>query len=238
MLDIENLRCGYGSMDAVHDLSLEVPSGKIVALLGPNGAGKTSTIMSVAGHVQVKAGRISFEGKDISLVPPHRRVELGIAVVPEGRRLFSDLSVKDNLVVGGYSLSKARANENRERVFAIFPRLQERVDQIASSLSGGEQQMLAMGRALMASPRLLMVDELSLGLMPKAIDACYSVLEKLRESGVTILLVEQSTERAIRVADIVCVMESGVVVWRGSASDAREDPRLIAAYLGIDPDRQ
>lgn len=238
MLEIEHLRCGYGNMDAVHDLSLEVPSGAIVALVGPNGAGKTSTIMSVAGHVRVKAGRISFEGKDISLIPASRRVHLGIAVVPEGRRLFSDLSVQENLAVGGYSLSKARAKENQERVFAIFPRLQERAGQIAGSLSGGEQQMLSMGRALMASPRLLMVDELSLGLMPKAIDACYAVIEKLRATGVTILLVEQSTERALKVADMVCVMESGIAVWRGSASEARTDPRLIAAYLGIDLHRQ
>lgn len=233
MLRLENLKCGYGGVDAVHELSLEVARGQIVALVGPNGAGKTSTIMAIAGHVKVKSGCIRFDGADISRVPACRRIGLGIALIPEGRRLFGDLTVRENLVVGGYSLPSRLAAENQEKVFELFPWLRERSQQLAGSLSGGEQQMLAIGRALMANPTLLLIDELSLGLMPKMIDVCYEAIHRLRVRGVTILLVEQSTERALSVAEKVCVMESGFMVWHGSGSEARGNPQLIEAYLGI-----
>jgi branched-chain amino acid transport system ATP-binding protein len=233
MLQLENLKCGYGSVDAVHDLSLEVASGQVVALVGPNGAGKTSTIMAIAGHVTVKSGCIRFDGSDISGVPAWRRIRLGIALVPEGRCLFGDLTVRENLVVGGYSLPIRHSAKNQETVFELFPILRERSEQLAGSLSGGEQQMLAIGRALMANPRLLLIDELSIGLMPKMIDACYEAIHGLRVRGVTILVVEQSTDRVLRLAEKVCVMESGSMVWQGSGSEARGNPKLIDAYLGI-----
>jgi branched-chain amino acid transport system ATP-binding protein len=233
MLRLERLRCGYGAIDAVHALTLEVAKGEIVALVGANGAGKTSTIMAVAGHVMVKSGTIHFDGKEITRVPACSRVDLGVALVPEGRQLFRDLTVAENLVIGGYSLPARRSHDNREKVFELFPRLRERSKQQAGSLSGGEQQMLAIARALMAEPRLLLIDELSLGLMPKMIDLCYEAIHKLQGRGVTILLVEQGTERALQVAGKVCVMESGSAVWYGTGAEARGNPKMIEAYLGI-----
>jgi branched-chain amino acid transport system ATP-binding protein len=233
MLRLEEFSCGYGSLTVVEDLALEVRQGEIFALIGPNGAGKSSTIMSIAGHVQVKKGRILLKGQDITGVPVTKRVEIGIAIVPEGRRLFSDMSVQENLAVGCYSLPKSEFNRNREKVLALFPRLAERIDHQASFLSGGEQQMLAIGRALMADPELLIIDELSLGLMPKVIDLCYQAIMALREQGVTILLVEQNTTRALEVSDRICVLESGRAVWQGTAAEAMRDPELVKAYLGL-----
>lgn len=232
MLRLEGLSCGYGPMRVVHGLDLEVPAGQVTALVGANGAGKTSTIMAVAGHVAIQSGRVLFEGQDLTRRPATARVAAGIALAPEGRRLFPDLSVEENLIVGGYALPARRMAPNRDRVFALFPRLGERRGQRAGSLSGGEQQMLAIGRALMAEPRLLMIDELSLGLMPKMVDLCYEALERLKESGLTVLLVEQNTARVLAVADRICVLESGRAVWRGTAAEARADPRLIESYLG------
>jgi len=234
MLRLESFSCGYGSFRAVSDLNLEISDGSVCALVGANGAGKTSTILSIAGHVAVQGGAIFFEDRDISAFPARARVRLGIALAPEGRRLFPDLTVEENLTIGGYSLSKAKERGNKERVLSLFGRLGERLRQPAESLSGGEQQMLAIGRALMAEPKLLIIDELSLGLMPKMVDLCYAALAKLRaESGLTLLLVEQSTQRALHLADQVCVLESGRSVWRGSAEEARGDPALIESYLGL-----
>jgi len=233
MLHLENMSCGYGSLTAVENLSLQISKGEIFALIGANGAGKSSTIMSVAGHVEVKTGRILFKGDDITDVPIAKRVRLGIAVVPEGRRLFSDMTVNENLAVGCYSLPKKHLSRNRDKVLELFPRLGERIEQQASVLSGGEQQMLAIGRALMADPELLIIDELSLGLMPKVIDLCYRAISTLKEQGVTILLVEQNTTRALEVADRICVLESGREVWQGTAEVAGKDPNLIKAYLGL-----
>ena len=166
-------------------------------------------------------------------MPPTERVRLGIAISPEGRRLFKDLSVEDNLRVGGMIQSTKVFAHDRDRVLSMFPRLGERLQSIAGNLSGGEQQMLAIGRALMTRPRLIMIDELSLGLMPKVIDLCYQALLRLREEGMTVLLVEQNTERVLKVADDICVLESGRTVWQGSAEAARQDPDLTAAYLGL-----
>lgn len=233
MLELQSFSCGYGAFQAVHELSLTLRPGTITGLLGPNGAGKSSTLMCVAGHVTRQAGTVLFDGQDINDLPPTARVRRGIAISPEGRRLFKDLTVEDNLRVGGLVQPAALFAQDRARVIAMFPRLGERLHSLAGNVSGGEQQMLALGRALMTHPRLLMIDELSLGLMPKVIDLCYQALLTLRNEGMTVLLVEQNTERVLKVADDVCVLESGRCVWQGTAEAARQDPTLTAAYLGL-----
>lgn len=233
MLRLENLDCGYGRIRAVHSLDMYVKQGEISAVLGANGAGKTSVIMCIAGHVKVCKGQVIYKEKDITAISPVQRVKKGIAIVPEGRRLFSGLTVKENLIAGGYVRPEEKTDINMEKVFSLFPRLQERLSQYAGSLSGGEQQMLAIGRALMAEPELLLVDELSLGLMPKMIDICYAALNALKNDGLTIVLVEQSTQRALEVADNACVLESGNVVWKGPAENARDNPEIIDAFLGM-----
>jgi branched-chain amino acid transport system ATP-binding protein len=233
MLQLENLSCGYGMFQAVHELSLHLRAGTFNGLIGANGAGKSSTLMCIAGHVALQEGTLRFHGQDISRLGPRERVKLGIAISPEGRRLFKDLSVEDNLKVGGLIHPAAFYAQDRDKVLALFPRLGERLDSLAGNLSGGEQQMLAIGRALMTRPKLLMIDEISLGLMPKVIDLCYAALEQLRREGLTILVVEQNTDRLLRVADELCVLESGRTVWQGTAADARNDPTLTAAYLGM-----
>jgi|HubBroStandDraft_6_1064221.scaffolds.fasta_scaffold40534_2 branched-chain amino acid transport system ATP-binding protein len=233
LLNVENFSCGYGEMVAVRDLSLTIEPGQILALLGPNGAGKTSTMLAIMGHVQIKTGSLQVDGTDITRLPALRRAGLGLGLVPEGRRLFSDLSVAENLVVGGYGHSRADEKRNFDRVFELFPRLSERRGQLAASLSGGEQQMLAIGRALMSQPRLLLVDELSLGLMPRMIDLCIDALKKLNQEGLAILLVEQNTSRALDVADNVCVLASGRSVFQGTAETARRDVDLLYSYFGI-----
>jgi branched-chain amino acid transport system ATP-binding protein len=233
MLELKQLSCGYGAFSAVHDLSLVLRPGTITGLLGANGAGKSSTLMCVAGHVALQGGQMLLDGQDIGRMPPTERVRRGVAISPEGRRLFKDLTVEDNLRVGGVIHPAGWYRQDRDRVLSLFPRLGERLTSLAGNLSGGEQQMLAIGRALMTRPRLIMIDELSLGLMPKVIDLCYQALHKLRDEGMTVLLVEQNTERTLAIADDVCVLESGQAVWRGSATDARNDPSLTAAYLGL-----
>jgi branched-chain amino acid transport system ATP-binding protein len=236
MLKLETLSCGYGAVRAVHDLSFDLAGGSVLALLGPNGAGKTSTIMAIMGHIDIYAGRIVYDGADITRRRATDRTKLGIALVPEGRQLFPDLTVGENLTVGGYAHPIERDRANRERVFHFFPRLHERATQLAGSLSGGEQQMLAIGRALMAEPRLLLVDELSLGLMPKMVDLCLQTLLNLKREGVTILLVEQNTARALEVADQVIVLSSGAMVFQGTAAQAKAEHSLFAAFLGM-PER-
>ena len=238
MLELESLSCGYGSVEAVRDVSFDVPAGSIFALLGPNGAGKTSTIMAIMGHVDIHGGHIRLEGKDIARLRAVDRVGLGIALVPEGRQLFADLTVDENLTVGGYARPSSREAAKRERVFGYFPRLAERRKQQAGSLSGGEQQMLAIGRALMAEPRLLLIDELSLGLMPKMVDLCLDTLTQLRREGLTVVLVEQNTKRALDVADNVCVMSSGVQVYQGTAAEAKAAGSMFATFLGLNEPAQ
>jgi len=232
MLRIEHLDCGYGAVRGVHDVSFDVPDASIFALLGPNGAGKTSTIMAIMGHVNIYGGRILLNATDITRRRAVERVSLGIALVPEGRQLFSDLTVDENLTVGGYARPFAEDAAERDRVFSYFPRLYERRRQLAGSLSGGEQQMLSIGRALMGRPRLLLVDELSLGLMPKMVDSCLGVLLKLKSEGLGILLVEQNTASALGVADRVCVLSSGVEVFQGTTEQARAMGSLFTAFLG------
>ena len=238
MLRLESLTCGYGDMTAVQELTLDIPDGEITAMLGANGAGKTSTIMCIAGHVTVMGGKIIYGQKEITRATPMARVKAGIAVVPEGRRLFPSLTVKENLIVGGYSQPRENSREDLDRVLALFPRLGDRLKQLAESLSGGEQQMLSIGRAMMSNPQLLLIDELSLGLMPKVIDLCYEAIAELKKNGLTILVVEQSTQRALEVADRVCVLESGKEVWQGRAGKARDNAALIDALLGLQEDSQ
>lgn len=233
MLLLDNVSCGYGPMQALTELNLSVSPGKITALLGANGAGKSSTIMCIAGHVELQAGKIFYNDSDISHDTPVQRVAAGIGLVPEGRRLFPNLTVRENLIVGGYCRNKTLTGPNIEKVLAMFPRLAERLTQQAGSLSGGEQQMLSIGRALMSQPKLLLIDELSLGLMPAMIDICYTAITDLKSRGMAILIVEQSTHRALEVADDVTVLESGREVWKGSAEEARGSSDLIDAFLGL-----
>jgi len=233
MLELKRISCGYGAFQAVHGLSLSLRPGTITGLLGANGAGKSSTLMCIAGHVQRQSGAIELDGEDICSLGPTERVRNGIAISPEGRRLFKDLTVEDNLRVGGMVQPAHVFAQDRDRVLSLFPRLGERLKSMAGNLSGGEQQMLAIGRALMTRPRLIMIDELSLGLMPKVIDLCYQALNQLRSEGMTVLLVEQNTERVLKIADEVCVLESGNTVWQGSSEKARNDPQITAAYLGL-----
>jgi|CXWL01.1.fsa_nt_gi branched-chain amino acid transport system ATP-binding protein len=235
MLELERMSCGYGPLRAVNDLSLQVKEGSICALIGPNGAGKSSTIMAIAGHVQVFEGEIRLARADLKSVPAHRRAQGGIALVPEGRRLFPDLTVRENLVIGGLSLPRAREAANLELVLTIFPQIRGKLERLAGTLSGGEQQMVAISRALMLEPKLLMIDEVSLGLMPKAVDQCYAAILQLKNRGIGVLLVEQSTERAFEVSDTVVVLESGRKVWEGPAAEARGNQELISAYLGLRP---
>lgn len=238
MLEVRNLTCGYGAMTVVRDLSLKVANGEVVALLGANGAGKSSTLQCIAGHVAARGGSVVFDGRDISRMSPGQRVALGIAIAPEGRRLFTDLTVKENLSVGGYSRSKSREAANMESVLDLFPRLKERLRSKARLLSGGEQQMVAIGRALMAEPKFLMIDEVSLGLMPKNVSICYEAIDKLKQRGFSILLVEQNVKRALETADQAYVMESGAVVWSGSAEAALSDATLAELYFGADEIRK
>lgn len=233
MLELRGFGCGYGLVRAVEALDLSVAAGRITALLGPNGAGKTSTMMAIAGHVEVQAGNVTFLGEDIAALPPAERTRRGIAIAPEGRRIFSDLTVAENLLVGGYTQSLAEARRTEQSVFELFPRLAERRSQRAGLLSGGEQQMLAIGRALMAKPKLLLVDELSLGLMPAMVDLCFAALLELKRQGLGMLLVEQNTHRALMVADRVAVLVSGRVAYEADGEQARKDPALVDSFLGM-----
>jgi branched-chain amino acid transport system ATP-binding protein len=233
MLEIESLSCGYGQATVVSDLSLTVERGEILALLGPNGAGKTTTLMAVAGHVAVHAGAIRLDGRDLDGFSPGERTRLGIGLAPEGRRIFSDLTVAENLLVGGYTRRHEEAAAAETEVLELFPRLRERYRQRAGTLSGGEQQMLAIGRALMPQPKLLLIDELSLGLMPMVVDLCFAAVDKLKAGGLASLIVEQNTHKALAHADRVVVLSAGRVVYAASGQEARERTDLVDAYLGL-----
>lgn len=233
MLELKSLACGYGEMTVVRELSLRVETGQTLALVGANGAGKTSSLLALAGHIKIHSGQILLDAKAIESLSAIERVSEGIAWVPEGRRLFPDLTVRENLTVGGYSRPRAAEQHNLAKVIALFPRIGERLAQLAGSLSGGEQQMVAIGRALMAEPRLLLIDELSLGLMPNAIGQFYAAIDQLKKSGLAIVLVEQNTRHALKAADQVVVLESGSVVWQGTAEHARQQSELIDSYLGL-----
>lgn len=232
MLEVTNLSAGYGDIIAIRDFTFSVKAGEILTFIGANGAGKSTTLMAIMGLVKQNSGSIVLNGDDITNLPVESRIRQGIAIVPEGRRIFPDLSVRENLVVGGHSVSKQILEQGIETVFGYFGRLGERADQLAGSLSGGEQQMLAMGRALISRPKLLLVDELSLGLMPKIVDECYVVLSELNKNGMAIILVEQNTERALDVANSVCVLEAGNPGFSGSVAEISKDDSLLNTLLG------
>ena len=236
MLVVESINCGYGDITAVDALSFTLDAGEILGLIGANGAGKTSTILALAGLIPIRSGSIKLNGQDLHTVPAHHRKKLGLALVPEGRRMFAELSVDENLTVGATGLSGKLMEQHRSQVFDVFQRLQDRRRQLAGSLSGGEQQMLAIGRAMMAGPRLLLIDELSLGLMPIAVDECYRVLEEIRADGIAILLVEQNTDRVLRAADRIMVLESGRLAWSGSGPEAIGNAAVVGSYLGMEPE--
>ena len=234
MLEVAHLTCGYGDVVAVDDLSFSVEAGEIFGLIGANGAGKTATITALAGLLPVRAGAVRLAGRDVTAMPAHKRAGEGVALVPEGRRVFADLTVGENLTVGGTRLDAKALERNRARVFETFPRLAERSRQLAGSLSGGEQQMLAIGRAMMAEPSLLLIDEMSLGLMQTAVDECYRVLARLRQEGLAILLVEQGTDRVLHAAGRIGVLETGRLAWTGTSAEAVGNNEVIEAYLGVD----
>jgi branched-chain amino acid transport system ATP-binding protein len=234
LLNIENLHTYYGHVQALKGINLEVEQGEIVTLIGANGAGKTTTLRTISGLIRPREGRILFGDQEISGMPAHRIVETGISQAPEGRQIFSTLTVMENLNMGAYSLGSdtEAIDENRRRVFSLFPRLQERRKQLGGTLSGGEQQMLTIGRALMARPRLLMLDEPSLGLAPMLVKAIFDTVREINARGVTVLLVEQNARAALKVADRGYVLETGRVVLSGSAEELLQDERVRKAYLG------
>jgi branched-chain amino acid transport system ATP-binding protein len=233
LLALENVSVYYGNIAAVKGLTMQVPAGSIVTLIGSNGAGKSTTLRTISGLMHAKSGSITFDGKDISRAQGHEVVGEGIAHSPEGRRIFSRMTVDENLDMGAFSRAdKDGIAADREHVLELFPRLAERINQKAGTMSGGEQQMLAVARAMMAKPKLLMLDEPSMGLAPVLVDLIFDTIEKIRDSGVTILLVEQNALAALRVADYAYVMESGALKLEGPAPALAENDEVIRAYLG------
>jgi branched-chain amino acid transport system ATP-binding protein len=233
MLKVENINISYGAIHAIHDLSLQVNSGEIVTLIGANGAGKTSTLRAISGLNPVKSGEITYEGKVISNIGAHKIVGYGLSQVPEGRRVFGDQTIEENLLLGAYlRKSKAEIKASMEEVFTLFPRVKERRKQLAGTMSGGEQQMLAIGRALMAKPRLLLLDEPSMGLAPIVVEEIFEIIKNIRKAGTTILLVEQNANAALQIADRGYVLETGSVVLEGLAQDLLHDDSVRKAYLG------
>jgi branched-chain amino acid transport system ATP-binding protein len=234
LLKLEGIDAFYGDLQALHGVSFEVQEKEIVALVGANAAGKTTTLRVISGTLAPRAGRVTFQGADLGAVPAHRRVDLGIVQVPEGRRLFPFMTVMENLLLGAHTDgARAARDESLEQVLALFPVLGERKSQLAGSLSGGEQQMLAIGRALMARPRLLMLDEPTLGLAPVLVRRIFETVKAINESGVTVLLVEQNVRQALALAHRACVLETGRMVLAGRAQALLNDERLKRAYLGM-----
>jgi branched-chain amino acid transport system ATP-binding protein len=234
-LELVDLRVAYGGIAAVKGISLDVKKGEIVALIGANGAGKTSTLKSIVGLVPAQSGSIRLFGDDVRGVPTHRIAARGVALVPEGRAVFGSMSVRDNLELGSFLKREKKGQEERlERCVKLFPRLGERLTQEAGTLSGGEQQMLAIARALMGDPKLILLDEPSLGLAPKLVAQIFESIVAIAKSGITILLVEQNTRLSLETAERAYVLVTGNVVLSGRAADLREDPRIRAAYLGGD----
>jgi branched-chain amino acid transport system ATP-binding protein len=234
MLEIKNLQVSYGAIPALHGISLSVKAGSIVTLIGANGAGKTTALKAISGLLKPKTGEILYEGKNIAGLPPHHIVKLGLSHVPEGRMIFTNLTVLENLQLGAY-LEKDRRVIRREleHVFGLFPRLQERQPQMAGTLSGGEQQMLAIGRALMGRPRLLLLDEPSLGLAPLLIKTIFEkIVEINREQGLTVLLVEQNANLALEISQFGYVLETGRIAVSGESASLRQNPQVQSAYLG------
>jgi branched-chain amino acid transport system ATP-binding protein len=232
MLQLENVTAGYGSMPILHGITLRVHEGTITALIGSNGAGKSTALRAIMNAISLMGGAIVLNGEAINSLPPSEIVKRGISLVPEGRKIFSDLTVLENLKVGAYVRRDRSEKKRSEEVFQLFPRLFERRHQMGSSLSGGEQQMLAIGRGLMSAPKLLLLDEPSMGLAPTIIDQVFEVIAKLRSRGTTILLVEQNAERALTIADKAFVLESGKIVLSGTGAELLRNQQVADAYFG------
>lgn len=232
MLTVEDLQVYYGAIHAVKGISFEVNEGEIVSLIGANGAGKSTTMNTVAGLIKPRSGKIVYKGEEITGVPAHKIVAKGMALCPEGRRVFAHLTVQENLEMGGYLRTPSENSDTMERIYQYFPRLKERRSQVAGTLSGGEQQMLAMGRALMSHPQLLMLDEPSMGLAPILVDEIFEIIETLNKEGTTILLVEQNAQMALSIADRGYVLEVGNIVLTGTGKDLLTNDAVKSAYLG------
>ena len=233
MLEVKDLEVYYGVICALKGISFEVNEGEIVALIGSNGAGKTTMMQSVVGMIPKKSGTVLFDGQDITKTPCHKVVKLGMTQVPEGRRIFQELTVYENLMMGAYSIRDQRLfKEDMDRMFELFPRLKERRNQIAGTLSGGEQQMLAMSRALMSHPKLLMLDEPSMGLAPILVDQIFDIIKELHKAGTTILLVEQNANKALQIADRAYVLETGSITLSGTGTELATSDEVRKAYLG------
>ena len=235
MLEVDNIQAYYGNIHALKGVSLTIDEGEIVTLIGGNGAGKSTTLRCISGLMRPRAGTITFEGEDLEKYPPHKLISKGIAMVPEGRGIFGKLSVLENLQMGAfYRKDKDGIAQDLQKVYELFPRLEERKKQIAGTLSGGEQQMLATARALMARPRLLLMDEPSMGLAPVLVDLIFETIEEINKNGTTILLVEQNAHIALQVADRGYVLQTGEIVLSDSAKALQKDPTVQKAYLGIE----
>jgi len=232
ILRVEDINVYYGAIHAIKGVSFHVNEGEIVTLIGANGAGKSTTLQTVSGLLKAKSGKITFCGEDISHVVPHKIVEKGLAQCPEGRRIFLQMSVQENLEMGAYTQSKAGIPDDLEMVYDLFPRLKERKKQVAGTLSGGEQQMLAMGRALMSHPKLLMLDEPSMGLAPILVEQIFDIIKDLHKKGTTILLVEQNAQMALSVADRAYVLETGTITLSGTGAELAASDSVRKAYLG------
>lgn len=233
MLEIKDLEVYYGMIQAIKGISFEVNQGEVIALIGANGAGKTTTLQTITGMIPAKKGSITFNGVDITKIPGHKIVPMGMAHVPEGRRVFSQLSVLDNLKLGAYTRKDSKEiQESLQMVYRHFPRLEERKSQPAGTLSGGEQQMLAMGRALMSKPSIILMDEPSMGLSPIFVSEIFEIIKEISESGTTVLLVEQNAKKALSIADRAYVLETGNIVLSGDAKELMNDESIKKAYLG------
>lgn len=233
MLEIKDIEVYYGVIQAIKGISFEVNEGEVIALIGANGAGKTTTLHTITGLLSPKKGSILFEGKDITKVPAHKIVSMGMAHVPEGRRVFADLTVYENLKMGAYTRKdKEEIGKSLEMVYKRFPRLQERKNQMAGTLSGGEQQMLAMGRALMSHPKIIVMDEPSMGLSPILVNEIFDIIQKVSADGTTVLLVEQNAKKALSIADRAYVLETGNIVLDGDAKELMNNDSIKKAYLG------
>jgi branched-chain amino acid transport system ATP-binding protein len=237
LLEVKGLSVNYGHIEAIRDISFEVEQGTIATLIGANGAGKTTTLKTISGLRPVRAGTIVFDGRDITHLPPYERVRLGVSQSPEGRGCFPGMTVRENLDMGAYvrkDTKTAAYKEDLDRVYRLFPRLQERSGQAAGTMSGGEQQMLAMGRALMARPKLILLDEPSMGLAPKLIAQIFSIIDEIKAQGTTVLLVEQNAAQALKRADSAHILETGEIVRSGHGDELAADGSVKAAYLGGD----
>ena len=233
MLEIKDLKVSYGMIQAIKGISFEVNKGEVIALIGANGAGKTTILHTITGLLNADSGSVTYEGKDITRMPGHKIVSMGIAHVPEGRRVFANMTVLQNLKLGAYTRKdKAEIAETLEMVYTRFPRLKERKNQLAGTLSGGEQQMLAMGRALMSNPRIILMDEPSMGLSPLLVSEIFDIIKVISEGGTTVLLVEQNAQKALSIADRAYVLETGNISLSGKASDLINDESVRKAYLG------